>query len=879
MSLSAGDKLGPYEILSLLGAGGMGEVWKARDSRLGRTIAIKVSKEQFSKRFEREARAVAALNHPNICTLHDVGPNYLVMELVEGRTLADRISEGAVPLEEALAIAAQIAGALEAAHEKGIVHRDLKPANVKITPKGVVKVLDFGLASALREPAQEDSEVTLTFQETRDGSILGTPAYMSPEQARGRPADKRADIWAFGVVLYEMLTGKRPFKGPTLSDTLAAVLTKDPAWDRIPEKAQRLLRWCLEKDAQKRLRDIGDARLALEDTPPSAAPAGPRRSLPWAVAAACALLAATAVWAPWRAVRPAPGVPPMRLSVDLGPGAIAGTMTTAAISPDGTRLVFPWREPDGRQLLATRLLDQPRITVLPGTEEGADPFFSPDGRWIGFYTSSRLKKISVQGGAPVTLAAALNPRGATWDEDGTIIAALTNRTSLTRVPADGGTPQPLTQLEPGEPTHRWPQILPGGGAVLFTARTPTLNNFENASIDVVSLKNGQRKTLWRGGYFGRYLPTSGRRGHLVYLREGALFGVPFDPERLEIEGTPARLLEDVASDASSGGGQFDFSRAGTLVYLSGTGARNWPVVWLENSGRTQPLVPQPGLYYSPRFSPDGRVLALAVDEGRGSDIFLYDLQLHTMRRLTFTSGLNVEPVWTPDGKYVVCRSVTPSVALWWMRADGAGEPQRLMDSQVEIQPYSFSRDGRRLAYQTMSAETRFDLWVLPLDLTDPDRPKPGKPELLLGTPASERHAAFSPDGRWLAYVSDQSGIPEIYVRPEPGGRGQWQVSVGGGSLPIWSRNGRELFYLTADNRIMVAAYETKGGSFLAGKPRLWSPVQLLAPGFVNLDLAPDGKRFAVFLRPEAQIEEKRTVHVTFLLNFFDDVRRRLPGGR
>jgi predicted Ser/Thr protein kinase len=876
MPLAAGTRLGPYEILASLGAGGMGEVYRARDTRLGRDVAIKVAHEQFSERFAREARAVAALNHPNICQLYDVGPNYLVMELVEGDAL-----QGPLPLAEALRVASQIIEAIEAAHEKGIIHRDLKPANIKITPQGVVKVLDFGLAKAL-EPERTgipENSPTLTLRATQVGMILGTAAYMAPEQARGQDADKRSDIWAFGTVLYEMLTGRRAFEGETISDVLASVLKTEPDWARVPPQVQRLLRRCLEKDPKRRLQAIGDAKLLLEDAPPAPA-ASSTRILPWAIAAVTAvvLLIALAGW--WRATRPVEH-PLMRLSVDLGPDAVAGVRTTAAISPDGTRLVFPIRAGD-KQMLVTRLLDQPRATPLAGTEDGIDPFFSPDGQWVGFFSGGKLKKISVAGGAAVTLCDAPSPRGGSWGEDGNIVAALTAPGGLSSIPAAGGAPQSLTELKPGEASHRWPQVLPGDNAVLFTVSTSAyLVEYEDATIDIVFMGTGQRKTLWRGGYFGRYLPARGSTGYLTYVHQGTLFGVPFNPSRLEVQGSPVPLLEDVVGGSgAAGGAQLDFSRTGTLVYLSGKeSSRSWPVVWMDSSGKTQPLLAKPGFYLTPRLSPDGQRLALAVGTNPGFDIWVYDLMRDSMTRISFTPGDNRWPVWTPDGKHIVFRTASSSGAsLHWIRADGAGEAQKLLESKGDIRAHSFSPDGRRLAYYEQTGGNN-DLWTLPLDLSDPERPKPAKPEPFLRTPFNELIPVFSPDGRWLAYTSEDSGRYEIYVRPFPGPGGKWQISTSGSLYAFWSRDGRELFYETFDNHIMVVDYTTKGDSFLPGKPRLWSEEQIYDTGTVNASLAPDGKRFAVFPRPETAEEGNGSLHVTFLLNFFDELRRRVPAGK
>ncbi|HXA65025.1 MAG TPA: protein kinase [Bryobacteraceae bacterium] len=872
-----GHRVSHYEVISVLGAGGMGEVYRANDTRLHREVAIKFANASFSDRFEREARTIAALNHPNICTLHDVGPNYLVMELVEGETLAERIKRGAVPWKDALSMAKQIADALEAAHERGIIHRDLKPANIKIKPDGTVKVLDFGLAKMDQQIAPGDSPRT-----TRPGLILGTAAYMSPEQARGNTVDKRADIWAFGAVLYEMLTGQRAFPGDTTTDILAAVVTREPEWERAPVKVRRLLRRCLEKDPERRLRHIGDFELLLEEAP------GPsnfgRGRLLWAVAATVlAIIAVGSLWVARRAT-PVAQRPLIRLTLDLGANAASSLNSTVVISPDSKRIVFPARGPQGKRQLATRLLDQAHATFLPGTEDGSGPFFSPDGQWVGFLAANQLKKISILGGAPVTLCAAAVENGAGWGEDGYIVAALSNVAGLWRVPATGGTPQPLTYLAPGEATHRWPQILPGGNAVLFTAsRTPF--GMDAASIEVMQLKTGVRKTLLRDGYFGRYLPSNGPNGHLVYIHQGVLFVVGFDPTRLESTGTPMPFLEDVSVDPVRGSAQFDFSAApsspGTFIYFEGQRAtQSWPVVLLDSFGKTEPLVATPGVYSYPRFSPDGKRLALTASSINGNDLFIYDFQREAMTRLTFTGQAQV-PVWTPDGKHIAFRSISNNgFGISWIRADGAGEAQTLLVSRDNLVPYSFFPDGRLLAYQVVvSATVDSDIWTLPLDTSDLDHPKPGKPKVLLHTPYDENMPAFSPDGRWIAYRSDESGTTEIYVRPFwlPGGK--WQISTSGGLYAMWSNANHELFYETLDNRIAVVNYTVHGDSFVPGRPRLWSQKQIFNPGLTNLDLARDGKRFAVFPRSEAMGEGTGSVRVTFLLNIFDELRRRAPAGK
>jgi Tol biopolymer transport system component/class 3 adenylate cyclase/tRNA A-37 threonylcarbamoyl transferase component Bud32 len=884
--LKPGDKLGAYEIVSLLGKGGMGEVWRARDPRLGREVAIKVSAQQFTDRFEREARAIAALNHSNICTLYDVGPNYLVMELIEGPTLAERIARGPVPVAEALGIAKQIVYALEAAHEKSIVHRDLKPANVKIRPDGSVKVLDFGLAkTGVNAEVTADSSTTMTAMSI-PGMILGTASYMSPEQAAGQPVDKRADIWAFGVVLYEVLAGKRLFQADSMARVLADVLRRPIDLEKLPKDTPRrvreVMKRCLDRDVRNRLRDIGEARVAMDgagvqgDGEADGATAShsrpPRGNSSWiAAVTVLAVVAAATSWIAWRATPPAELKQLVRLDVDLGAAVSLGSGAGAdtIISPDGTRLVFVSQEK-----LFTRRMDQPTAIELRGTEGASGPFFSPDGQWVAFFTPGKLKKISVEGGAAVALCdTENNARGGSWGEDGNIIAALNTNVGLSRIPSAGGTPTPVAALAQGESTQRWPQILSEGKAVLFTSSTSG-NAFDGANLEVISLADGRRKTLERGGTFGRYLPASNRAGHLVYINKGTLFAVPFDPDNLEVRGTPSPVLEGVAFNTASGAAQFDFSRSGTLVYSPGTNGGLLTVAWLDSTGREQPLLTKPGAYGRPALSPNGQRLALELTEGSGTDIWVYDWQRDTMTRVTFT-GRALGPVWSPDGRYIAFRAAGDGTSV--TRSDGAGKPQPLTASKNAQFPWSFTPDGKRLAFFEASPGTTNDLWTVPL-ASDDAGPSAGKPEVLLQTPADERFPSFSPDGRWLAYTSNESGTFQVYVRAFADKAGKWQISNSGGAYPIWSLNGRELFFETPDNRVMVAAYSVRGDSFVADKPRLWSEKKLGGAfnSTKNLDLAPDGNRIVVLRPVEGPGAPQTQTHVTLLMNFFDELRRKVP---
>jgi Tol biopolymer transport system component len=891
MALTAGTRLGSYEVVAQIGVGGMGEVYRAHDTKLGRDVAIKVLPEAFAhdpdrlSRFQREAKMLASLNHPNIATIHGLeqsgSTSYLVMELVSGETLQDRVKAGPLGIEEALKIAAQIAEALEAAHEKGIIHRDLKPANVKVTPDGKVKVLDFGLAKAFAgDTSTEDmsNSPTLSQAATMQGVILGTAAYMSPEQARGKSVDKRTDIWAFGCVLYELLTGKQAFHGEDITEILAAIVLKEPAFDSLPANISPsirvLLQRCLRKDRRQRTPDAAILRIEIEDA--LAAPKDVRATqgaavsaskLPWAVAAALAIIAVATSLGWWRATRPVER-PLVRLDVDLGPDVSLDSPRGAdtILSPDGTRLVYVSQ---GR--LFTRRLDQPNAVELAGQGAYA-PFFSSDGQWVAFFSLGKLQKISVDGGSAIALCDVNTAAGGSWGEDGNIIAVLSGAGGvLSRIPAAGGAPTPLTQLAQGETTHRWPQILPGGKAVLFTSNTSGAA-FDGANIEVVSLADHRRKTLQRGGTFGRYLHTSNGIGHLVYINKGTLFAVPFDPENLEVRGTPSPVLQEVAYSTSNGSAQFDFSRNGTLVYRSGgaTQGNLVTVQWLDAAGKTQPLLAKPGGYQRPRVSPDGQRLAL--DDA--SDIWVYEARRDTMTRLTFGGGTNIAPVWSPDGRYLAF--LGPDGGLWSVRSDGASKPQPLIQSKNVLVPFSFTLDGKRLVYNEVNPVTAYDIWTVTIE-SDGAGLRAGKPESFLQTPADERNPTFSPDGRWLAYASNESGTYEVYVRAFPDKGGKWQISNAGGTYPLWSSNGHELFFRTVDNRIMVATYSAKADSFAPDKPRVWSDKQLANFGIVGTatyDLAPDGKRIVALMPPETAQAQKAQNHVVFLENFFDEVRRR-----
>jgi len=679
-------------------------------------------------------------------------------------------------------------------------------------------------------------------------------------------------------VLYELLTGKPAFHGEDVGDILAAVVMKEPAFDALPANISPsirvLLQRCLRKDKRQRTPDAATIRIEIEDAIAApkvsgvmqAAPASTSKLL-LAVAAVVAIIAVVTSGALWRATRPVEHSL-VRLDVDLGPDVSLGSPAgaDAIISPDGSRLVYVSQ---GR--LFTRRLDQPNATELAGTQGAFAPFFSPDGQWVAFFTAGKLQKISVEGGSAFVLCIAGIAEGGSWGEDGNIIAALINGGGLSRIPSAGGQPTPATDLQGGEVSHRWPQILPGGKAVMFTAGST--GAYDTASIEVMSLADHRRKTLVQGGTFGRYLLS----GHLVYVNRGTLFAVPFDVDRLEVHGTPAPVLDQVGYTVGVGSAQLDFSQAGTLVYRrGGAGSGLLTVAWLDSSGRMQPLLAKPGPYGRPSMSPDGQRLALEVSEESGTDIWVYDWQRDTMTRLTFT-GKSSRPLWNPDGRYIVFQAAGEGMSV--IRSDGAGKPRPLTQSKIFQEAYSFTPDGKRLAFMEQASGSSFDLWTVPLESDDAGL-RAGKPEVFLQTPADERYPTFSPDGRWIAYRSDESGTSQVYVRAFPDKGGKWQISNSGGRYPMWSRNGHELFFETLDNHIMVAAYEVKGDSFEADKPRAWSEKQIGgAVGNKNVDLAPDGKRIVATMPVETAETQKAQNQVTFLMNFFDELRRKVPVGK
>ncbi len=830
--LQTGSEIGAYRLESHLGAGGMGEVYRAKDVRLGRSVAIKVLLPQISadlearRRFEREARAIANLNHPNICTLHDIGSedgvDYIVMEYLEGDTLARFLSTRRLPMDRVLSYGIAIASALAAAHLQCIVHRDLKPGNIILTKSGV-KVLDFGLAKFL------DAAVVLTDEAlTAQSMVLGTPAYMAPEQRAGKECDARTDIYALGLLLAEMATGRRRMSA------------YEPLPSDLPLQFAFVIERCLAPDPDDRWQSCADVRLALE----------------WVAIAGAQLQ---------RSATARPGLPLIRFSVDLGRNAVPGLRTTAALSPDARRLVFLVRDADGKQRVATRLMAEAQTTLLKGTENAQDPFFSPDGKRLGFFADYRLKRVSVEGGAPVTVCEAPNDRGASWTDDDSIVLAPHIFGGLVRVHAAGGVPELLTSLAAGEASHAWPQVIAGRQAVLFTGGAADAPN-----VQVLSLATRETKVVIPAGYCGRYVPS----GHVIYVHRNTLFAVPLDIDTLETRGVPVPIVDDVADDVTDRTAHFDFANDGTLVYLSRDAVTSdRTIAWMDRSGRVEKLLDTPGRYAYLFPSPDGRKLAFVA----GQDIWVLDVRRGRPSRVSFNTLGNQWPVWAPDSAHLVFSAQNRSGigrSLWWLRADGGEEPQILLESADELHPSSVSPDGTYVAVHRRSSETLYDIWMLPLECSDPERPKAGTLEVFLRTAVNEWGAVFSPNGRWVAYYSEESGTGEIYVRPFRGRGGPWLVSSGGiaGTLAHWPSGGRALYYLSPDRRIMEVTYTEEGNSFVADEPQPWSEATL---PFAAFNISADASR-AIIATSAEPLDARHTLHVTFLLNLFDELRRRAP---
>ncbi len=891
-----GTRVGPYEVVGELGAGGMGEVWRATDTRLGRQVALKLLPEDFAvdperhARFEREAKVLASLNHPNIAVLYGlehVGERHaLVMELVEGEDLARRLARGAIPADEALAIALQIASALEAAHEKGIVHRDLKPANVKVTPEGTVKVLDFGLAKAWEAEGVASNpslSPTITAHHTREGVILGTAAYMSPEQARGKPVDRRADIWAFGCLVYEMLTGTQTFAGDTVTDVIAAVVTRDPDWSALPAelkpRTREVLRRCMEKDPKRRYRDIGDVRFELEESlhaaaaTATAAPAAvaaaaaPARRgvLPWVVAALAVTLAAGLAVAYFKAASVHPRsyraylLPPAKTSFTFD-ASTGGPV----LSPDGTRVVFAATDAAARKLLWVRPLDSLTAQPLEGTEDASFPFWSPDSRFIGFFVTGKLRKIDTRGGPPQSLCASSSGRGGTWSADGVIVFAPDTYGGLQRVSSAGGTPAALTEADSArqQTSQRWPVFLPDGRHFLYWAGNPTATSQETNGIYLASLGEKEQRFLFAADSNALFTP-----GYLLFLRDRSLMALPFDVKSRESTGEAFPIAEEVANPQSYRLGCFSASREGTLVYQTGENGRVQPI-WVNASGGELGAIGELAAILTVRLSPNGQRLAEAIQDPqtKNVDIWLLELARGVKTRFTFDPAVEFYPVWSPDDSRIAFSSNQKGhFDIYVKNAAGAGDPELLLASDADKYVTDWSSDGRLLVFTQFDpkGKTQADLWTLPLS---GDR----KPVLFLQTSFNEGSAVISPDGKWLAYQSNESGKGEVYITTFPTPGGKWQVSQGGGLEPRWRHDGAGLNFRTPDGTLMEATVVAKGAAVEVGTPHEASKIRLgeFGPRAWVYGAAPGGDRFVV-LRPE-KIE---STPLTLVTRWMDTIKQ------
>ena len=891
-----GTTISHYKVLEKIGEGGMGEVYRATDTKLNRDVALKILPEQFASdsqrmgRFQREAEVLASLDHPNIGQIYGIEEagqtKALVLQLIEGPTLAERIAQGPIPVEDALKIALQMAEGLEAAHEKGVIHRDLKPANIKITPEGQVKILDFGLAKALEGETPPDTKLsqspTLTAAATQAGVILGTAAYMSPEQARGEATDKKADVWAFGCVMFEMLTRRATFGGKTVSDVLAGVLRIDPEWKNLPPnlhpRIRLLLERSLEKESKDRYQGIADARVDIQTAlaDPSGvlvqptgdvAQAAPQSKLPW-VAAAVVLTAVTAGVAVW-ILAPQPTRPVARFVVGTSatePFSSQLPIRGLAISPDGTSIVYRSSAGGGIHVYL-RQMDQLGGTRLFSAQNNiGNPFFSPDGAWVVFSTNddATWKKVSILGGPPVTLFPNEGaPRGASWGPDDTILFAhnVTGK-GLARGPAAGGDLEVLTtpDAEQGEINHWWPEILPGGEAVLFTIVKG--QGTENMEIAVLDLATREQKVLIRGGSNPLYAVT----GHIIYGVEGTLRAVPFDLDRLEVTGEPVPVLEGVMT-AGSGAAEFSLSADGSLVYVPGGNFQGMTLAWVNRQGQATPLTEDSHPYGHVRLSPNGNWATTDIASATGFDIWIYDVERKTNTRLTFEGSNNRHPIWTPDGNRVTFDSDRSGDRdLYWKPADGSDEAELLLTKEGAQVATSWSPDGQILAFEEQKPTGDWDISLLPLE---GDR----TPVPFLDTPFTERGPMFSPDGKWIAYVSNESGRNEVYVQPYPGPGGKRQISTDGGVEPVWSANGRELFYREGTQMVAVAVGTQP--TFTAGTPQVLfagAEYPLDTSGHPGYDVSADGQHFLMKSVPQ----DAGSTPLYVVLNWFEELKERVP---
>jgi eukaryotic-like serine/threonine-protein kinase len=898
MTLAPGDRLGPYEIQAAIGAGAMGEVYRARDPRLGRDVAIKVLPGSFTtdpdrlRRFEQEARAAAALNHPNILAVYDIGARdgvpYVVSELLEGQTLREQLSAGPLSVRKAVEYAIQIAHGLEAAHEKGIVHRDLKPENLLVMANGRVKILDFGLAKLTdgplgsAGPAEAGSDTTHT-SITMPGVVLGTVGYMSPEQIRGLPTDHRSDIFSFGAILYEMLSGHRAFRGDTTADTMMAILKEPhapvPAERNLPAALERIVDRCLEKAAAARFQSAGDLAFALEglsshsDAAAMTATSAPARSwrpLPWALAALFAVTSLALAVVHYFVASESPQAALTYRSSILPPEHV--TFSTAvpagglALSPDGRRLVFTAAGQEGRPMLWVRSLDGLSAQALAGTEFGGYPFWSPDSRFIAFFQANKLKKIDVAGGSPVTLCD--TPRssglaaGGTWNRDGVILFALATA-QIYRVSDLGGTPAPATTLDAsaGETQHWAPFFLPDGRHFLyFAAGSKTGGPDDPNGVYVASLDSPDRKLLFPGGSNAKY-----SEGYLVFPRERILVAQPFDASRLELKGDAVPIADQISVGGLSGRtGAFSVSETGVLAYQSGFQEVHSQLNWVDRKSLQTTAIGAQAAYGDVELSPDREQAAVSVldPQRRTRDVWMFDVARGVRTRFTLEPTDEQTAIWSPDGSHVVFNSRPKGYFdLYEQDVNGASGPTVLQTDAQNKTPWSWSPDGKFILYSTGGyAIGNYDLWLLPM--TGDSQPRVPSP--FLQTPFNEYNARFSPDGRWVAYVSDETGLNEVYVTRFPGPSGKWPVSAGGGNYPRWRADGKELFYLARDNKLMAATVKSQGTEFdVTSAQPLFDIHHPGANSRYPYDVSADGQRFLV----NTIVEQTALPPITLVVNW------------
>lgn len=873
--MEPGARLGEYEVLAVIGRGGMGQVWKARDHRLGREVAVKTLPEEFAgdserlARFEREARLLASLNHPNIAAIYGLeehdGVRFLVLELVGGDTLADRLRRGALPVGESLKLALQVAEALEAAHEKGVIHRDLKPSNIKVTDTGRVKVLDFGLAKAL---AGEDGGLnlsqspTLSMTATRQGVILGTAAYMSPEQARGEPVDQRSDVWAYGCVLFEMLTGRQAWTGRTITDIIAAIVASEPDWDLLPETVptgiRLLLGRCLEKEPDRRLRDITDIRILVDDSLGRARPqprATPRRRpvAGWTIGVLMLGLVLGAVFTLWFRPERSEGWRQFGYVLPPGETLVQENDPAVAFSRDGRFLTYSSETGDGVRLFLYDALQKEARAVLGGAG-GRTPFFSPDGDWLGFHAGGSLRKVPVRGGDPVDLVEVLSIRGAVWGFDGYIYFAPQDSAIMRVSEAGGGTAEPVTELDANqrEVSHRWPEVLPGG-VLLFTAAST--GSWSEALIVAQNLETRNRNTVINGGTFSRYSPT----GHLIYANGGNLMAVPFDAETLELTGGTETVIEGVLQSAYSGMANFSFSDTGALAYESGSIVGQSELVWVGADGTVTSAGLPPSAYSNPTVAPDGRIAV--VFGGVRDEIRIWNPARDTFERFD-DEGVNENPVLSPDGESLAfLRREGDRQRLFLQRLDGSGNAQPVGDVPYSYQgELSLSVDGV-FAFGLANPDSGVDIWTL----------EPGEePAPFVEGRLNEINPRFSPRGEWIAYQAFEVGTSEVYVASYPATGASRRISIDGGGAPRWSRDGTTLYYRTEDSVFAVDVGSTLG---TFGVPTRVLDLNALSSesSFGWLEIGPDGR----FLMTRSPINTFST-HLNIDLDWFETLEERVP---